>query len=109
MYGAAGRVGTPVLELGAVAGLRLYGTCAARDRAAVERHGAVPIDYQTEDFLARVHELPGKGVDVVLDGLAGFSGDLQLELLASSWEGGEAGHEGATPRLGELQRRSSQT
>jgi NADPH:quinone reductase len=71
VHGAAGRVGTAVLELGALAGLSLYGTCSARDRAAVERLGAVAIDYQSEDFLARVRELPGKGVDVVLDGLGG--------------------------------------
>jgi NADPH:quinone reductase-like Zn-dependent oxidoreductase len=71
VHGAAGRVGTAVLELAAVAGLRMYGTCSARDRAAVERLGAVAIDYQNEDFLARVRELPGKGVDVVLDGLGG--------------------------------------
>jgi NADPH:quinone reductase-like Zn-dependent oxidoreductase len=71
VHGAAGRVGTAVLELGALAGVRLYGTCSARDRAAVERLGAVAIDYQNEDFLARVRELPGKGVDVVLDGLGG--------------------------------------
>lgn len=71
VHGAAGRVGTAVLELGAVAGLRLYGTCSARDRAAVERLGAAPIDYRNEDFLARVRELPGQGVDVVLDGIGG--------------------------------------
>ncbi|HEU4541607.1 MAG TPA: medium chain dehydrogenase/reductase family protein [Jiangellaceae bacterium] len=71
VHGAAGRVGTAVLELGAVAGLRLYGTASARDRAAVERLGAVAIDYQSEDFLARVRELTGDGVDVVLDGLGG--------------------------------------
>jgi NADPH:quinone reductase len=71
VHGAAGRVGTAVLELGAVAGLRMYGTCSARDRATVEQLAAVPIDYRNEDFLARVHELPGNGVDVVLDGLGG--------------------------------------
>jgi NADPH:quinone reductase-like Zn-dependent oxidoreductase len=71
VHGAAGRVGIALLELGAVAGLRMYGTCSARDRAAVERLGAVAIDYRNEDFLARVRELPGKGVDVVLDGLGG--------------------------------------
>lgn len=71
VHGAAGRVGTAVLELGAVAGLRMYGTCAGRDRAAVERLGAVAIDYRYEDFLARVRELPGNGVDVVLDGIGG--------------------------------------
>ena len=71
VHGAAGRVGTAVLELGALAGLRLYGTASARDRAVVERLGAVAIDYQNEDFVARVRELPGKGVDVVLDSLGG--------------------------------------
>ena len=71
IHGAAGRVGTAVLELGAVAGLQLYGTAAARDREAVERLGAVAIDYRNEDFLARVRALPEKGVDVVLDGLGG--------------------------------------
>jgi NADPH:quinone reductase len=71
VHGAAGRVGTAVLELGAVAGLRMYGTCAGRDRAVVERLGAVAIDYQNEDFLARVRRLPGRGVDVALDGMGG--------------------------------------
>jgi NADPH:quinone reductase len=72
VHGAAGRVGTAALELGAVARLRMYGTCSARDRAAVERLGAVAIDYRNEDFLARVRELTGgEGVDVVLDSLGG--------------------------------------
>ena len=72
VHGAAGRVGTAALELGAVAGLRLIGTASARDRAAVERLGAVAIDYRNEDFLARVRELTGgEGVDVVLDGIGG--------------------------------------
>jgi NADPH:quinone reductase-like Zn-dependent oxidoreductase len=71
VHGAAGRVGTAVLELGRVAGLRLYGTCSARDREAVERLGAVAIDYRSEDFVERMRAVPGKGVDVVLDGLGG--------------------------------------
>jgi NADPH2:quinone reductase len=71
VHGAAGRVGVAILELGAVAGLRLYGTASARDRAAVERLGAVAIDYRNEDFLTRVRALTGDGVDVVLDGIGG--------------------------------------
>lgn len=71
VHGAAGRVGTALLELGAVAGLRMYGTCSGNDRAAVERLGAVAIDYRTEDFQARLRALPEKGVDVALDGLGG--------------------------------------
>ena len=56
-HGAAGRVGTAVLELAAVAGIRMYGTCSARDFAVVERLGAIPIDYRSEDFVARAREL----------------------------------------------------
>ncbi|WP_427172607.1 medium chain dehydrogenase/reductase family protein [Arthrobacter sp. 92] len=71
VHGAAGRVGTAVLELGALAGLRLIGTASATDRAAVERLGAVAIDYQHEDFLARVRAMNDGGVDVALDGIGG--------------------------------------
>lgn len=71
VHGAAGRVGAAILELGALARLRLYGTAAGRDRAAVERLGAVAIDYQKEDFLARVRGFTGDGVDIALDGIGG--------------------------------------
>jgi NADPH:quinone reductase len=71
VHGAAGRVGTALLELGALAGLRMYGTASARDRTRVERLGAVAIDYKDEDFLARVRELTGDGVDIVLDPIGG--------------------------------------
>ena len=71
VHGAAGRVGTAVLELAPLAAVTVYGTASARDRAAVERLGAVFIDYQNDDFLKQMRELPGKGVDVVLDSLGG--------------------------------------
>jgi NADPH:quinone reductase len=71
VHGAAGRVGTAVLELGAVAGLRLIGTASARDRETVEHLGARWIDYRNDDFLARVRELTPDGVDVVIDGIGG--------------------------------------
>ena len=58
VHGAAGRVGTAALELGAIAGCRLYGTASAKDAAAVERLGATAIDYRNEDFVARVRALP---------------------------------------------------
>jgi NADPH:quinone reductase-like Zn-dependent oxidoreductase len=69
VHGAAGRVGVAALELGNVAGLRQYGTASARDRTKVEALGAVAIDYENEDFLARVRE--DGGVDVVVDSLGG--------------------------------------
>lgn len=71
VHGAAGRVGTALLELGALAGLRMYGTASARDRATVERLGAIAIDYRNEDFLTRVRELTTDGVDIALDAIGG--------------------------------------
>jgi NADPH:quinone reductase len=70
VHGAAGRVGIAALELGGLAGLRIYGTCSGRDRSKVEALGAVAIDYRNEDFLARVRKEAG-GVDVVVDSLGG--------------------------------------
>jgi len=95
VHGAAGRVGTAVLELGAVAGVRMYGTASQRDRVAVERLGATFIDYRDENFLVRVRELTdGEGVDVVLDG---FGGGLSLRSFRALRSGGRLvvyGHSG---------------
>jgi len=85
VHGAAGRVGTAVLELAAAAGLRVYGTASADDRAAVERLGAVAIDYRNEDFLTRVRELTGNGVDIALDP---FGGALALRSFRALRPGG---------------------
>ena len=95
VHGAAGRVGTAVLELGGLAGLRLFGTASARDRAAVERLGAVAIDYRSEDFLARVRELTGDAVDVVLDGLGGA---VSLRSFRALRPGGRLCCTATTPR-----------
>jgi NADPH:quinone reductase len=56
-------------------------SAARRDRALVERLGAVAIDYRNEDFVARVHDFTGKGVDVVLDALGGALSIRSLRVL----------------------------
>ena len=84
---AAGRVGIAALELGALAGLRLYGTASARDRAKVEALGAVAIDYLNEDFLARMRK-GTDGVDVVVDSLGG---PISLRSFRALRPGGDAG------------------
>jgi NADPH2:quinone reductase len=71
VQGAAGGVGTAVLQLGRLAGLTLYGTAAGPKGELVARLGATPIDYTREDFVARIGALTGDGVDVVLDGIGG--------------------------------------
>jgi NADPH2:quinone reductase len=71
IHGAAGGVGTALLQLGRLAGLKMYGTCSAGAAAAVSAMGAVPIDYEHQDFVAEIHRLTGDGVDVVFDSIGG--------------------------------------
>jgi NADPH2:quinone reductase len=71
IHGAAGGVGSALMQLGRLAGLTMYGTCSARGASAVTELGGIPIDYQHQDFVQEIHRLTGEGVDVVFDGIGG--------------------------------------
>ncbi|HEY6147635.1 MAG TPA: medium chain dehydrogenase/reductase family protein [Thermoanaerobaculia bacterium] len=71
IHGAAGGVGTALLELGRLAEVEMYGTCSSRGAAAVSELGGIPIDYKNSDFVAEIRRLTGEGVDVVFDGIGG--------------------------------------
>ena len=71
IHGAAGGVGSALLQLGRLAGLVMYGTCSLRGAAAVSDLGGIPIDYQQLDFVNEIHRLASEGVDVVFDGIGG--------------------------------------
>jgi NADPH2:quinone reductase len=71
IHGAAGGVGSALLQLGRLAGLEMYGTCSLRGTSAVSDLGGIPIDYQNQDFVAEIHRLTGEGVDVVFDSIGG--------------------------------------
>ncbi|MFN7941122.1 MAG: medium chain dehydrogenase/reductase family protein [Thermoanaerobaculia bacterium] len=71
IHGAAGGVGTALLQLGRLAGLETYGTCSARGASAVTEMGGTPIDYRHGDFVAEIHRLTRDGVDVVFDPIGG--------------------------------------
>jgi NADPH2:quinone reductase len=71
VQGAAGGVGTALLELGKLAGLEMYGTASQYNHEVVSALGATPIDYRTEDFVERIRTLTGDGVDVVFDPIGG--------------------------------------
>jgi NADPH2:quinone reductase len=71
IHGAAGGVGTALLQLGRLAGLEMYGTCSSRGASAVSDLGAIPIDYQRQDFVEEIHRLTGDGVDAVFDPIGG--------------------------------------
>lgn len=71
IHGAAGGVGTALLELGRLARLEMFGTASASNHELVESLGATPIDYRSEDFVDRIRTLTGDGVDVVFDPIGG--------------------------------------
>ena len=71
IHGAAGGVGTALLQLGHVAGLHMYGTCSSRGATTVAELGAIPIDYRNQDFVKEIRRLTGDGVDVVFDPIGG--------------------------------------
>ena len=69
IHGAAGGLGTALLQLGRLAGLEMYGTASLATHQIVSDLGATPIDYQKADFVEEIHRLTGEGVDVVFDGV----------------------------------------
>lgn len=71
VQGAAGGVGTALLDLGRIAGLQVLGTASSHNHATVTSFGATPIDYRTSDFVQRVRELTGDGVDATFDPIGG--------------------------------------
>jgi NADPH2:quinone reductase len=71
VHGAAGGVGSALLQLGRFAELEMSGTCSSRGAATVRDLGGTPIDYQHQDFVKEIRRLAGPGADIVFDGLGG--------------------------------------
>ncbi|MGB8322770.1 MAG: medium chain dehydrogenase/reductase family protein [Candidatus Acidiferrum sp.] len=66
IHGAAGGVGTAALQLGSLAGLKMFGTASKPKRDLVESLGGIPIDYRSEDFVQRA-----AGVSAAFDPIGG--------------------------------------
>ena len=88
IHGAAGGVGTALLQLGRLAELEMYATCSSRSAPAVSDLGGIPIDYEHQDFVKEIHRHTGEGVDVVFDPIGGTH-SLAFPQDSPSWrEGG---------------------
>jgi NADPH:quinone reductase-like Zn-dependent oxidoreductase len=66
IHGAGGGVGTAALQLGSLAGLRMFGTASKPKHDLIASLGGIPIDYRTEDFVERA-----AGVNAVFDPIGG--------------------------------------
>ncbi len=69
VHGAAGGVGTALLQLGNLIGLEMYGTSSHSKEKVVSKLGAKAIDYKSVDFVQEIFRLTGNGVDAVFDGV----------------------------------------
>jgi NADPH:quinone reductase-like Zn-dependent oxidoreductase len=73
VIGASGGIGTAFLQLGKLAGLKMYGVASRSKHHILTEYGATPIDYHTQDFVAVIREAEPDGLEAVFDGMAGDS------------------------------------
>ena len=69
IIGASGGIGTALLQLGRLAGLTMFAVASKSKHAILSKYGAMPVDYQTQDFVAAVRQAQPEGLDAVLDGM----------------------------------------
>ena len=85
IHGGTSGIGTTAIQLAAAWGARVFATAGSDDKArACERLGAVRgINYRTEDFVEVMRaQTGGKGVDVILDMVAGSYVPRNLDVAA---------------------------
>jgi NADPH2:quinone reductase len=73
VHGAAGGVGTALLQLARLHGIQTYGTASSGKLGTVESLGGHAIDYKRFDFLKVIQGLSRGGVDIVFDGVGGWN------------------------------------
>ena len=78
---AAGGVGTALLQLLKLAGVKAYGTASRAKHDQVERLGGIAIDYRDGPIDRLVRARDGLGVDVAFDALGGSSINTCLRAL----------------------------
>ena len=69
LIGASGGVGTAFLQLGRLAGLKMYGLASPSKHPVLSEYGAIPIDYHTQDFGEVIRQAEPSGLDFVFNGM----------------------------------------
>ncbi|GAA3992392.1 medium chain dehydrogenase/reductase family protein [Allokutzneria multivorans] len=82
VHGAAGGVGSLLVQLARLAGARVIGTASVGKHELLRSLGAEPVDYRKGDVGAQVRALAPNGVDAVFDHVGGKSLDESWSLLA---------------------------
>jgi NADPH:quinone reductase-like Zn-dependent oxidoreductase len=69
IIGASGGIGTALLQLGKLANLKMYGLASPEKHSVLNKYGATPVDYHSQDFVEEIRRMEPNGLDVVFDGM----------------------------------------
>ena len=83
VWGAAGGVGSLLLELGRHYGVETYGVASRGRLDLVRAHGGIPVDRDAGDVAEQVRRLSAGGVDAVFDGVGGTASKASFAALRS--------------------------
>ena len=81
IIGASGGVGTAFLQLGRLAGLKMYGLASPSKHHMLTEYGATPIDYHTQDFAELIRQAEPEGIDYVFNGMDEDTFERSLAVL----------------------------
>lgn len=73
VHGAAGGVGTALLQLARLHGVKTFGTASNKKLNIVESLGGQAIDYKQSDFLKVIRSSTDSAVDIVFDAIGGWN------------------------------------
>ena len=96
IVGASGGVGTAFLQLGKLAGLKMYGLASPSKHKALSEYGAIPIDYHRQDIVGKIRRAEPNGLDFVFNGMGEEYFERGLSVLR---RGGLLVHYGAPQSL----------
>lgn len=69
--GASGGVGSALVDLGKVAGLKMYGTVSKEKHQFAKDQGFIPVNYKSKDWEKELNQELPNGLDYVIDGIGG--------------------------------------
>ncbi len=81
IIGASGGCGTAFLDLGRLAGLKMYGVASGSKSSILTHFGAIPVDYRKDDFAEVMRRAEPDGLDFIFDGMGGDYINRALPLL----------------------------
>lgn len=90
--GASGGVGSALIDLGKLSGLKMYGTASAESHTALKENGIFPLDYKSKNWPYELKKQEQKGLDYVIDAIGGRNINLGFSLLKKGGRLAEYGY-----------------